>query len=156
MALLEATRSSLLESFVTLGIDLVQIPQVMGNLEHSIDCCRQIEGEVAAELGSSVIANKISVVLMGSYGRLEASKLSDVDYLLIASEELDKGSEAMVKDKLKAIVERHQTDKVVLAEDRLFGKTLVVESLMKDIGGFKDVGESLTARMRAPGNRVSG
>ena len=146
-ALLDSTRSKLLDCIVKLGIDPSQFPQIIANLDHSIDCCKQIDGEVATELASSDLADKISVVIMGSYGRLEASMLSDVDYLLVASEKLNSGVEAKLREQLKLIVERHQSDKVMLAQDRLFGKVFVVETLLKVIGGFKDVSENLTARM---------
>ncbi|MGP8016808.1 MAG: DUF294 nucleotidyltransferase-like domain-containing protein [Thermoplasmata archaeon] len=129
-----------------LGLDPVQIPQVIDNFAHSSKTCREIASRLERRLPPDVGRN-LSIVLMGSYGRLEASARSDVDYVLLTKKPLSPRIAKSVNRVTQAVIRDFQDENVIIAQDRLFGKVLPGDDLRRNIGGTSDSNDGLTSRM---------
>lgn len=114
------------------GIDsLDAYPSIKKYREYSIDKLTTIREKLKDKFG---VENSFSLAVAGSYGRLEASLLSDFDYIFLFEnkptnfEEIESYLLELLKD--NKIVAPNPTG--------VFSKNLTISEMISDIGGKKD------------------
>ena len=109
--------------------------------EKSREKLREIAGAIEPIVGDST-----SLVVTGSYGRLEATSGSDFDYFLLSrNDESPETAQALVT----AVADRLRDLRVKSpSAEGVFGKEIVKRSaLATDIGGKKDTNDTITRRV---------
>lgn len=85
-----------------------------------------------------------SIITAGSYGRMEASKESDLDFIILfADGSTDEGDK--IREKVNSILDELEIEKP--NPNGAFSKTQSSKTLVEDIGAKTDMADSLTQRM---------
>ncbi len=108
------------------------------NFEYSVNRIKEFQKEINEKLKDR--KEVFCVILIGSYGRLEASKLSDVDFLIVFKEDLE--NKVQIKN---IIIDYFKINK-------RFDKVscfscLDLNELTHNIGGSDDSNDNLTSRI---------
>lgn len=104
--------------------------------------------QMEAALSGGEYADRLTVVVTGSYGRREATEHSDLDYYIFLDADLP--AEEVVADELKAIaamVAKEVPGSV--GDTKTFGCDAIVnfKEMLGTIGGAEDTNQSMTRRM---------
>lgn len=111
--------------------------------EHKLN---EIEEDLRKSL-SPLDGFDFTIIATGSYGRLEASKESDLDLFIFCENEQTKEKIESEKEEVKKVIERH------ISKDAGDSGTFGIEAIdifsdiLKNIGGTQDTNKSLTRRM---------
>ena len=104
--------------------------------------------ELQESLQTSPYAERLTVVTTGSYGRREASDLSDLDYYLFFDADLP-GDEAIPDEQslIAEIVNKHVPGSV--GDTGTFGHDAIADfkEMITNIGGLQDTNQLMTRRM---------
>jgi hypothetical protein len=99
--------------------------------------------EISQELESVFQSNDFSIVIAGSYGRLEASRESDFDYFILFDSETV--NPETIKNEVNAVLTKVGIDPP--NPDGVFSKHFPVSDLINNIGGHEDSLPKLGQRM---------
>ena len=103
---------------------------------------------LGAALSESEYADRLTVVVTGSYGRREASQHSDLDYYMFFDADMPPREE--IPEQLEAI-EKIVSDEVpaLTGDTNTFGSDAVIHfsNMLEPIGGQEDTNQSMTRRM---------
>lgn len=101
--------------------------------------------EIRDDLGKVLKTKDFSIVATGSYGRKEASEVSDIDLFIIVDDATDK---TQIDQKvIVEIIEKHVEKET--GSTGTFGSSVLVPKyeLLSNYGGEKDTNQNLTRRM---------
>ncbi|WP_305839624.1 nucleotidyltransferase domain-containing protein [Photobacterium leiognathi] len=110
--------------------------------EYSESIVNQIRKELREAFPSD---SDLAVVVTGSFGRNEASKVSDMDWYVVVNEPLDKSTTAQIEEKVTSIVNNHVKKNV--GDTGTFGGVVAKEELLVNFGGDDDTNKKFTRRM---------
>ncbi len=134
-------------SLAELGLRDENIPFILNNWHFSVRTLLKLQDKVFDSFKAAEFNNDVCLAAVGSYGRLEASSSSDLDYLLIyKGEENESYKYKSLDDKISQILDEEGTKK-----PSGIGKTFVspasLTQLTTNIGGNKDKTQHLTWRV---------
>ena len=123
------------------------IPFILNNWYFSVRTLLKLQDKVFDSFKAAEFNNDVCLAAVGSYGRLEASSSSDLDYLLIYKGEENKSYKyKSLDDKISQIL-----DEMGIEKPSGIGKTFVnpicINQLTTNIGGNKDKTQHLTWRV---------
>lgn len=111
------------------------------NFEYSVNRIKDFQKEINEKLKDR--PEIFSVILIGSYGRLEASELSDVDFLIVFKKKKMKKEN---KEQIKNIVIDYFKNNKMFDKVSCFS-CLDLNELTHNIGGSDDSNDNLTSRI---------
>ncbi|MGD1396099.1 nucleotidyltransferase domain-containing protein [Vibrio harveyi] len=88
---------------------------------------------------------ELAVVVTGSFGRNEASEASDMDWFVVAKEQLSDTTTEEVRKTVTEIVDRHVSKNV--GDTGTFGGVVTKNELLVNFGGDEDTNKKFTRRM---------
>jgi len=117
----------------------INIENIKKNYKNSKD--RIIE--IKAELDNSLkdLINNFSIILIGSFGRLESSELSDLDYCIVYEENINESNKKLIKKKVHKNLNNIFKNKISCFSDKYKSE------ILSDIGGFEDKSMDFTTRI---------
>ena len=120
---------------------------ILNNWHFSVGTLKVLQKSVLDSFKATEFNNDVCLAAVGSYGRLEASSSSDLDYLLIYKGEENESSKFIsFDDKISQIL-----DEKGIKKPSGIGKTFVnpicINKLTTNIGGNKDKTQHLTWRV---------
>lgn len=110
--------------------------------KYSEKVVEQIREELKEAFSNDV---DLAVVVTGSFGRNEASTASDMDWFVVAKEQLDESTIKKVEQTVTGIVNEHVTKNV--GDTGTFGGVVTKNELLVNFGGDEDTNQKLTRRM---------
>jgi len=121
-------------------MDLSRFPTLRQAWQSSVATLEKIN----ARLIEAIDTPGVGVVVAGSFGRLEASELSDLDFMILSQDDLGEAVPDIV-----TVIRRIASDlKVNLPNpEGVFSTTLSINKLINQMGGAEDTLESLAQRM---------
>lgn len=87
------------------------------------------------------IKNKFSIILVGSYGRLESSHISDLDFCIIYNDGVSSKEKNMIKETIHSLFKKNFTKKISLFLENSFS------DIITNIGGKDDSSINFTTRI---------
>ncbi len=109
---------------------------------YSEDVVKEIREELAKAFPND---SELAVVVTGSFGRNEASEASDMDWFVVAKEQLDEAIAKSVEDTVTSIVNKHVSKNV--GDTGTFGGVVTKHELLVNFGGDEDTNQKFTRRM---------
>lgn len=88
---------------------------------------------------------QLSVIVTGSFGRNEASEVSDMDWFIISSDDLDINIKEEVQAIVRTVVDNFVTKNV--GSTGTFGGVITKNELLTNFGGDKETNQEFTRRM---------
>jgi len=120
---------------------------ILNNWHFSVETLKELQNRILDSFKAVEFNNDVCLAAVGSYGRLEASDSSDLDYLLIyKGEENERFKFVSFDNKISGIL-----DEMGIKKPSGIGKTFVsptsLTQLTTNIGGNKDKNQHLTWRV---------
>ncbi|MCK4796852.1 MAG: nucleotidyltransferase domain-containing protein [Spirochaetes bacterium] len=128
-----------------LAINQNDVKKILDNYEYSTNKIKKLKKEIS-DLFPLEFAENICIFLVGSYGRLEASKNSDLDCIFIYKNSQTKIDKSEICKSVFQIAEKNGIKKIP-GDTGTFKEFIQLETLLKNIGGFKDTNKDLTRRI---------
>jgi len=130
-----------------IGLNEENTKAISQNWKFSVETLEQLQKMIEDSFKDKESNNNICVLVVGSFGRLEASNCSDLDYLVIYNgDEREHNSFRSFDNKISQILE-----KMGIQKPSGTGKTFVspasINQLTTNIGGNKDKTQHLTWRV---------
>lgn len=112
---------------------------------YSIDILGKLEGDLQKIFPEKNL--EFTIVTTGSFGRLEASKESDIDLFIFCKKESEKHYILYKKEEIETCIKKYIHKKA--GDTGTFGVDAVdvFDNILKNIGGGDDTNKSLTRRM---------
>lgn len=107
----------------------------------------KIRGELVGILDKCDFKDGFSLITTGSYGRMEASDESDMDFFIICDSEKDKHKILDISEEISSIIKKHVPKNT--GSTGTFGGSAVntIDEITSNIGGESDSNALLTRRM---------
>lgn len=90
---------------------------------------------------SSSIIENFTIILMGSFGRLESSKLSDLDYCIVYERNIEPSKKEEIRNFVESKIKEILDKKTSCFSDKAY------EDIISNIGGFNDKSKDFTSRI---------
>lgn len=121
--------------------------EIKNNRNFSLGKIKEIREELEGRLNGSDYKDRLTIVVTGSYGRLEASKESDLDLFILFDSDKPEDVLDCEKKIISEVIEKYTTKKA--GDTGVFGHEAVLDfkSILNNIGGDKDTNIALTRRM---------
>jgi len=87
------------------------------------------------------ISKKTLIILIGSYGRLESSELSDLDYCIVYKDDLSEKNKTDSKSLINSNFQKNMIKKVSSFSEKYFN------NIFKNIGGTNEISMDFTTRI---------
>ena len=117
----------------------IEIESLKKNYNHSKKSIDEFKKILSNSLKEDL--DNFSIILVGSFGRLESSKRSDLDYAIVYRDSLYKFNDDFIKDKVADILSDKFENKISCFSDKYF------KDLLTNIGGFDDKSMDFTTRI---------
>ena len=130
-----------------IGLNEENTKAISQNWNFSVETLGQLQKLIVDSFKDKKSNNNVCVIVVGSFGRLEASKCSDLDYLVIYDgDEGESDNFRLFDDEISTILE-----KMDIQNPSVTGKTFAspasINQLTSNIGGNKDNTQHLTWRV---------
>jgi predicted nucleotidyltransferase len=130
-----------------LGLSNKELNFILENWHFSVRTLKELQKKVLDSFNGKKSNNDVCLAVVGSYGRLEASISSDLDYLLIYNgEEKDISNFRSFDDQISQILDEMDIKKPS-GVGKTFESPACITQLTKNIGGNKDKTQHLTWRV---------
>lgn len=111
--------------------------------EYSEDIIKEIRKNL--ETKSLLLQHNVSVVVTGSFGRNEASSISDMDWFVISETDIPDDTSKQIQDEVTKVVNVLVTKNV--GSTGTFGGVVTKKELLQNFGGSKETNQEFTRRM---------
>lgn len=103
--------------------------------------------DIRKELSNNVTCGRcqLSIIVTGSYGRYEASSVSDMDWFIVSLDKLSNEDESEVKLEVEQIINKYVTKNV--GSTGTFGGVVTKKELLSNFGGDIESNNEFTRRM---------
>jgi predicted nucleotidyltransferase len=130
-----------------IGLDGENTRVILQNWKFSVETLEQLQKMVVDSFKDKESNDNICVIVIGSFGRLEASNCSDLDYLVIYDgDEREHNSFRSFDDEISKILEKIDIQKPS-GTGKTFESPASINQLTTNIGGNKDKTQHLTWRV---------
>jgi hypothetical protein len=125
--------------------DIERFPTISKNWNHSKDKLKQLAEALLSAFESEPNKEQFSVVTAGSYGRLEASDQSDLDFTILSEKSLtDQESESLIG---KVRSQANLLQMKPANPNGAFAKSYKVETLVNSLGSKQDSSDNSSVRL---------
>lgn len=128
-----------------LDINPKDVDQLLNNYNYSSKNVCKLKEEISKQFPSEISEN-FCIFLVGSYGRLEASPNSDLDCIFIYKNSLKDSDKEKICTQIFRIANEIGIVKTP-GDTGTFKEFVQLDTLLKNIGGFKDTNKNLTRRI---------
>jgi hypothetical protein len=114
-------------------------------IDRAVDYSTNVLTNIRDALGVKGLGEDICVVATGSFGRMEASGESDVDFFLMHDSRVDRGQAEILKNDVASWI-REVVPKAPAA-DGAFNEVESIEEMLANVGGSGDTNKKMTRRI---------
>ena len=119
----------------------VSLKNIRAAEEYSERMLANLRTELSRDFGT----NRFCIVTTGSFARRDASELSDLDYIVISHRSLSEVDSRRVHKKISELLLKEGVP--LPSADGAFARSITIPQLTTNIGGKRDINDSLTWRM---------
>ena len=120
----------------------IDIDEIKKNFDFTRNQIDKLKNEInEANEAWKFIKNKFTIILIGSYGRLESSHISDLDFCIIYNDGVSSKEKKMIKETINSVFEKIFSKKISLFLETSFS------DIITNIGGKDDSSIDLTTRI---------
>lgn len=123
------------------GVSLAHFQGIKKNWRFSVEILERLHQQLNEEMKNQ----NVSVVVAGSFGRLEASSESDLDFMIISETHLEPNEEKQVIATIRKVASSFQLR--LPNPEGVFSSSIILEQMLQNVGGRLDDLVSLAQRM---------